>query len=809
MPMVKGQSETRRALEKSTLTCSNRGECHSHLDDRWTEAGGSHCQPPALAGRIRHFLSLEPNATRFSEGPPVTDSCIHTLSWLLVDPGEDIIFDASEDEEAHKHACLLHNLEDEEDWPGKYDVPAEGDNAIWFEMLGGVAPEDEQEDAMLTNIASKLEALALSGSEDESNVNETNSKSPTYSMPGDPWFPHGSKLICIACLHELGVTNVPSFKAFRHKQAQLNRAMPIQTQLKRSLRGLVFYQNRELAQLDNLQLVMPLARYCKQMHGDIFFEGYEVAWTGDVPQVTSTTRVEYPCSHLVSNVYELMDYGVHLNDHAGPLLDGIYPAANPLHVEAQGRWMYSSFVKIWVDNVSGNYSKQYNEHSNPYQKLSQEYFIYFISTSNHASLGDQLNAVVQDVQSPWWTQAFDLYEQHFAPVELWKAPETLAMVKAQLDQAATALRTQLQLGDHFNTLLQLDVSNVHDDTPVKILYMYLLGMAKYAWHYTNTPWTSKQCELFAIHLQFTIIVGLSIPPLRAGYMLQYRNSLIRKHFKVLQQLAIFPLDDSLCDRHVIDLWNATGELGSYLWYHEIENMDDYVRDIKVLIANLLDIWSLRDPRRVFVKPKLHILTHIVEDIRQHGPAGFMLSNHQAPSWDIVVTVAGLTWFKYQLQRHLGFVWHEPALADTEEVDRVRAIKKWLVCTSVVAEQGDSCPMGAWVFVNYEGETRFGCIKQILQPELATESLLCVVVERFTIWNNQHAFFQMPQVVRSEGVKHFVVDSQDHWNTAAALGTYGDKYNQRLDDGIQAIFPSNSPGLGDVGTNRTSIRGTLL
>ncbi|EMD40045.1 hypothetical protein CERSUDRAFT_45768 [Gelatoporia subvermispora B] len=830
-------------------------------------------------------------------------------------------------------------------------------------------------------------------------------------------------------LKQLGVTNVPNFKTFRHKQAQLNRAMPIQTQLKRSPRGPVFYQNNirdllaldwanpecrasleeypvrsaitseschsqkwtrdipahiqapmwangrqhfflgELTQLDNLQLVVPLAWYRKETHGNVFFEAYEVAWTGNVPQCTSTSRLEYPCSRLFANVYELTDYGVHLSDHGT-----CGSSANPLRVESQGRRMYSSFVKIWVDDVSGNRSKQYNEHSNvyfahanlPHQKLSQEYFIHFVSTSNHASPGDQLNAVVQDVQSPRWTQAFDceiqeeiliqtvplfepadnpqqsdtclhmglkgnlwcrrcklggperlretdaVYEQHFAPAELRKAPETLAMVKAQLDQAArgvaksvqelqtqsgvkdrlaeywveqlltraqgehqrriynvntrderlkarkvtnrvalvesikqeihdevmawlytqpshtydalpvdSPLRTQLRPGDHFNMLLQLDgtFGDMHDDTPVEILHTYLLGMAKYAWHYTNTPWTLKQCELFAIRLQSASIVGLSIPPLRAGYMLQYRNGLIGKHFKALQQLAIFQLDESLCDRRVIDLWNATGELGSYLWYHEIENMDHYVRDVEVLIANLLDIWSLLDPRRVFVKPKLHILTHIVEDIWRHGPAGLyateifecfnavfrlcsVLSNHQAPSRDIAVAVAGLTRFKYQvsgawwrdeggdyvhagirvreyfdnaqLQRRLGFTvagtvkpkprstavsWRSLAI-DTEEVDTVRGMKKWLACTSVIAEQGESCPVGAWVFVDHEGGTRFGRIKLILRPESAAESSPCVVLERFTIWDDRHAFFQMPQVVRSEGAKHFVVDSQD-------------------------------------------------
>ncbi|OBZ68017.1 hypothetical protein A0H81_11962 [Grifola frondosa] len=159
--------------------------------------------------------------------------------------------------------------------------------------------------------------------------------------------------------------------------------------------------------------------------------------------------------------------------------------------------------------------------------------------------------------------------------------------------------------------------------------------------------------------------GLSIPPLRASYMLQYRNGLIGKHFKSIQQLAIFHLDDSLCSPLERDLWKATGELGALLWYYEIENMPMYLKDLEILIGNVLDIWSLIDPQRVFVKPKLHILSHILEDVRHHGPPPLysteifecfnaifrmcsVLSNHQAPSRDIAWTCADLDRFKHEI-----------------------------------------------------------------------------------------------------------------------------------------------------------------
>jgi hypothetical protein len=59
----------------------------------------------------------------------------------------------------------------------------------------------------------------------------------------------------------------------------------------------------------------------------------------------------------------------------------------------------------WVDNISGNQSKQYNVHMNiyltnvsiPHKKLAQKYFVHFCLTSPHASGPEQLNALTEDL----------------------------------------------------------------------------------------------------------------------------------------------------------------------------------------------------------------------------------------------------------------------------------------------------------------------------------------------------------------------------------------------------------------------------
>jgi hypothetical protein len=70
--------------------------------------------------------------------------------------------------------------------------------------------------------------------------------------------------------------------------------------------------------------------------------------------------------------------------------------------------------------------------------------------------------------------------------------------------------------------------------------------------------------------------GLTLPPLRARYLVQYKNSLVGKHFKALQQLAVFHLRNDLCDEKILNIWKATGELGAVLWYEEIKDMDRYL-----------------------------------------------------------------------------------------------------------------------------------------------------------------------------------------------------------------------------------------
>ncbi|KAJ3509005.1 hypothetical protein NLJ89_g5450 [Agrocybe chaxingu] len=279
---------------------------------------------------------------------------------------------------------------------------------------------------------------------------------------------------------------------------------------------------------------------------------------------------------------------------------------------------------------------------------------------------------ILDLQTETGTK--DKITEHWIDIIIKKAQEIKqAQPGLSTDSMASELCKWLddQPGDKYNPLLDIPGLDPTQDTPVEILHTILLGIVKYVWHMVNVSWTDADRAIFAIRLQATDLDGLTVPPLRAAYMIQYRNGLIGKHFKTLMQTMAFHLHGIISPAQ-FELVKAVGALGSVLWVHEIDDMKQYLADLRVLIANVLDAFAALDPAKIILKIKLHILAHLDQDIERYGPAirnsteifeGFngvfrlcsVYSNHQAPSRDIAMKFCSMDRLKHFLS---GGYWKE-------------------------------------------------------------------------------------------------------------------------------------------------------
>ncbi|KAJ6612631.1 hypothetical protein B0H10DRAFT_2279214 [Mycena sp. CBHHK59/15] len=288
------------------------------------------------------------------------------------------------------------------------------------------------------------------------------------------------------------------------------------------------------------------------------------------------------------------------------------------------------------------------------------------------TLEDQIELAMYGIEAPITrlqtaTGVKDKVAQYWIEILLQKSREIKANNPGR---TAESIKDELKIwleeqpGDKVNPLLDISGLDPNRDTPVEILHTILLGIIKYVWYTLHSGWLEAQRDLFVVRLQSTDIDGLTVPPIRAAYMMQYRNGLIGKHFKTLMQTMVFHVHD-LVSPELFALVKAVSHLGALLWVHKIDDMAQYCSDLTTLIGNMLDAFGDQDPAKILLKIKLHHLPHIVEDAVRFGPpirnstevfecfnAIFrlcsILSNHQAPSRDIALKFASMDRTKHIL-----------------------------------------------------------------------------------------------------------------------------------------------------------------
>ncbi|KII84492.1 hypothetical protein PLICRDRAFT_179320 [Plicaturopsis crispa FD-325 SS-3] len=495
-------------------------------------------------------------------------------------------------------------------------------------------------------------------------------------------------------------------------------------------KGLKHFYIDEVARLQSGELVIPRSwiirggRLCADCTNVVL---RETGW------ICGQAMQSVPADDFLDNYFDVVQDLSTGIPWAADVVADIPQMPNRLRELAEGEDLVVVMLPIWCDDVSGNRSKQYNKHINMYMsnsnlpgRLLQSTHSNPIRCYNAAThrkcrailrcpdlpadnpqqseeashMGGNANCKCRKCKQGGphaVVESDEGYHQLHYPGDSRTAAETKVELEAQIHlakhgvekpildrQTATGTKDKIvqhwidillsksrtlkadqpgrssesiaeelqqwlddQPGEKLNPLLLVEGLDVAQDTPVEILHTVLLGIIKYAWHGLHTSWKEKEQDLF------------------------YRNGLIGKHFKTLMQTMVFHVHDLVTPDEFI-LIKALGSLGAMLWVHEIENMDEYTADLEVLIGNVLDAFGTLDPAKVLKKMKLHILPHLIEDVKRFGPTirksteifecfnaifrlRSVLSNHLAPSRDIASKFISMDRLKHILS---GGFWEE-------------------------------------------------------------------------------------------------------------------------------------------------------
>ncbi|KAJ7227863.1 hypothetical protein C8J57DRAFT_1439998 [Mycena rebaudengoi] len=345
------------------------------------------------------------------------------------------------------------------------------------------------------------------------------------------------------------------------------------------------------------------------------------------------------------------------------------------------------------------------------------------------------------------------------------------------------------------------------DTPIEILHTILLGIIKYIWHVSHTPWSAEKKQTYSRRLQATETDGLSIHAIRANYIMQYAGSLIGRQLKTIAQTNVFHVCGLVTDVQFM-AWKAAGELSALLWFPEIRNLEEYRQDLKIAVANVFDIFATIDPSKIVTKIKYHLLAHIDEDVLEFGPLIGMITEIYDCFNDIAIQLGDQEGLKHRLtggrwktmanewmragpgvrhflekhpilQKLLGWSENKPLVHGTVKLeplvrgqkDRIlyklrattaahavnfgmyQADSGWYKCKYAVSKLFLTVAFHRLIII-LQTSTIPGCISDILCSVSSTS--MFAVVEVFQVLSNRDPVYGMPVLVRRDAEKSFMI-----------------------------------------------------
>ncbi|KAJ6583660.1 hypothetical protein B0H10DRAFT_2168146 [Mycena sp. CBHHK59/15] len=165
-----------------------------------------------------------------------------------------------------------------------------------------------------------------------------------------------------------------------------------------------------------------------------------------------------------------------------------------------------------------------------------------------------------------------------------------------------------------------DITNFdpHQDTPVEILHVILLGFVKYFWRDAVARVKKSDQDILVARLSSFNVSGLGISPLPGHTLVNYSGSLTGRDFRTIVQVAPFVLQ-GLLPAEYIELWTSLSAVVTLVWQPHINDLDTHIEQLEAAIKHFLDC-TCRLTLQWFNKPKFHVILHLPAHIRRFGPA---------------------------------------------------------------------------------------------------------------------------------------------------------------------------------------------